>query len=85
MFRLKHIPTGLYYCPSRKIKVEGWYIKSNLSKTGKIYAVRPSLKHIGNRFYSHLSYKMTSTFSVKPMPENISLQFIDSEWVIEKV
>ena len=85
MFRLKHVPTGLYFCPSREMKVEGWYIKSNLSKSGKIYAKRPSFKYVGNMFYSHLSYEMTKRFSVTPMPENIPLPFIDSEWVIEDI
>jgi hypothetical protein len=85
MFRLKHVPTGLYFCPSREIKVEGWYIKSNLSKSGKIYAKRPSFKYVGNIFYSHLSYQMKNTHSVVPLPENISLPFVDSEWVIEEI
>lgn len=85
MYRLKHIPTGLYFIASREIKVEGWYIKSNLSKTGKIYTKRPSFKYIGNMFYSHLSYEMTKRFSVNPLPENIPLPFVESEWEIESV
>lgn len=52
-FRLKDPVTGLYYCPSRKIKVNpenkpyGNYVKSNLSKKGKIYFSAQKLeKHI---------------------------------------
>ena len=49
-FRLKHIGTGLYYCPLRQIQVRGFdgkthYVKSNLSKRGKVYFTNP-LKHI---------------------------------------
>lgn len=41
-YRLKHKPTGLYYIPSRDVKVktpDGFvdFVKSNLSKKGKIY------------------------------------------------
>lgn len=50
-FRIKDKLTGLYYCPSREIKIKnpttGYtrYIKSNLSKKGKIYFTNP-IKHI---------------------------------------
>lgn len=41
-FRLKDPVTGLYYCPSREIKIKtpdgkSKYVKSNLSKKGKVY------------------------------------------------
>lgn len=36
-FKIKHTRTGLFYCPSRKIKIDGKYKKSNLSKAGKVY------------------------------------------------
>ena len=40
-FRLKDPKTGLYYCPSREVMVK-WKdkscrVRSNLSKTGKVY------------------------------------------------
>lgn len=44
-FRLKDQITNLYYCPVRAIKVNGQYIKSNLSKKGKVYFSNP-IKHI---------------------------------------
>jgi len=57
VYRIRHIPSGLYYCPARHVKVPnqeyGW-IKSNLSKTGKLYPRKPSLKHIGRLYYNHL-------------------------------
>lgn len=62
-YRLLHKPTGLYYCPSREIKVHlldtsgretTRYIKSNLGKTGKVYYRRPSIKNVGQGIYTHL-------------------------------
>lgn len=62
-YRILHKPTGLFYCPSREIKVRiddqhgrltERYVKSNLSKTGKAYARKPSLKQIGSTIYTHL-------------------------------
>lgn len=62
-YRILHKPTGLYYCPSREIKVKlidhrgettERYVKSNLSKTGKAYVKRPTIKHIGSDIYTHL-------------------------------
>lgn len=48
-FRLKHKRTGLYYIPLRLVRApnhDGW-VKSNLSKTGKVYFTDPR-KHIGS-------------------------------------
>jgi hypothetical protein len=62
-YRILHKPTGLFYCPSREIKVKltdhrgqtvERYVKSNLSKTGKAYVKRPTTKHIGSNIYTHL-------------------------------
>ncbi|MFW6247250.1 MAG: hypothetical protein ACOC22_03715 [bacterium] len=36
VFKLKHIPTGLFYTPSKG--------SGNLSKTGKIYSKKPDVK-----------------------------------------
>lgn len=40
-FKLKHKKSGLFYCPVRQISVNGLYVKSNLSKVGKIYHKSP--------------------------------------------
>ena len=45
LYRIRHKETGLYFCPSRRIynkKYKG-YVKSNLSKSGKIYHSKPSV------------------------------------------
>lgn len=45
-YRIKYLPDGLYYCPSRLVKSphHNFKIKSNLSKTGKIYTKKPCLE-----------------------------------------
>lgn len=45
-YKLKHIPTGLFFKPSAAN-----YKKENLSKIGKVYQKKPSLSYIGRRFY----------------------------------
>ena len=45
VYKVRDKITGLYYCPARKVKVGKDYIRSNLSKKGKIYQSNP-LKHI---------------------------------------
>jgi hypothetical protein len=75
-YRIKHIPSGLYYCPSRKIihKMEdippervSRYIKSNLSKKGKSYSSKPNLSYIGKIYYSK---------------DGIIMPFLEREWEI---
>lgn len=52
---MRHIPSGLFYRPYRTVKSpEGYFVKSNLSKKGKVYSMRPSLGWIGMSFYTHL-------------------------------
>lgn len=44
-YRLQHIPTGLYFCNSKKFtnkKVKFSYLKTNLDKFGKIYSKKPT-------------------------------------------
>jgi hypothetical protein len=63
--RIKHLPTGLYFCPSREIKVtvkdkecvsKSFYCKSNLSKIGKFYK-NATLKYVSGGMYNHLDTK----------------------------
>jgi hypothetical protein len=83
VYRMKHLPTGLYYCPSREIQVETdkgrKYVKSNLSKKGKVYVNKPSVKYIGDKFYDH----------TLPPPEKDWMprmrQCVESEWLIEEI
>lgn len=44
-FKLRHIPTGLYYIPLN------FKLRCNLSKFGKLYNVRPKLFENKNSFY----------------------------------
>ena len=61
VYRIKHLPSGFYFCPSREIQVKlandtrpSRYVKSNLSKPGKTYLKKPSLSYLGGGVYSHL-------------------------------
>ena len=90
-YKLRHIPTGLYFIPSRKLEV--WLedrdgakrprsVKSNLSKTGRIYQKRPSLSWVEGGYYTHFVHSMSELDRlgqaklVTPAP---------GEWVIEEV
>ena len=94
MYKLLHKPTGLYFCPSREIKGT-WissedgrkfinYVKSNLSKTGKVYQNRPSLKYIGERFWNHLDVQPASTSSYPWLVSRLNT-FIENEWEIVEI
>lgn len=94
VYRIKHIPTGMYFCPSREIKVKlvddhgyhaqaGRYIKSNLSKEGKTYLRRPTLKQIGSHYYTHL---ITSVQQLNQGVGNYCLlPTLENEWTIEEI
>lgn len=48
-YRLQHIPTRLYFCLSKKFKdksVRFGYLTTNLSKTGKLYESKPTIKQM---------------------------------------
>lgn len=85
-YRMKHVPSGLYYCPSRDARVnfinhEGSaYVKTNLSKRGKVYLSRPSFKWIGGTFYTHLG-QFRYTWS----RDTIRVPFVVADWIIEPV
>ena len=82
-YRIKHKPTGLYYCPARSIKctMSEFFVKSNLSAKGKVYLGKPSLKHIGNCIYTHI-------FEHKNDGKHYGSKYIDctiDDFEIEKV
>jgi len=64
VYRIKHIPTGLYFIPARSIQSafkndSGYagYTKSNLSKKGKVYLKKPNLTtwaRMVDRYYTHM-------------------------------
>jgi len=93
VYRIQHLPTGMYFCPSREIRVklpdlpsyyggDGLYVKSNLSKTGKTYLKRPSIKQIGKYYYTHL---VQSFKEIDPSGPYQMLPVVAEEWVIEEV
>jgi hypothetical protein len=89
-YRLKDKVTGLYYCPSRSVQVKdkktGYsnYVKSNLSKKGKIYWSDPR-KHIIN-VWDHTKVVIDSTLSYSERITGHQLRpFILNEWELEEV
>lgn len=91
-YRMKHIPSGLYYCPSRVMRTVvtdssgnptkriRWG-KSNLSKKGKAYLSKPSFKWIGGNFYDH---RIPRTIFDTRRKDKTS-PFIPADWIIEEV
>jgi hypothetical protein len=91
VYRILHKPTGLYFCPSREVKVKlsdeivsgsDRYIKSNLSKKGKAYIKRPSLAYVGSGYYTHL---ITSVLELKYGQGSCVKPFLEDEWAIVEV
>jgi hypothetical protein len=90
VYRILHVPTGMYFCPSREVRVKlsdgsiyqqnGCYVKSNLSKTGKAYIKKPSLKYVGSNYYTHL---ITSARQLNGRGVTACmLPVLESEWQI---
>jgi len=73
LWRLKHIPTGLYFKPSKHRS------KSNLHKKGKIYSMKPTCKWMGG-YYHHPDDAPEKVYKKFPVRK-----VIESEWVAEKV
>ena len=73
LWRLKHIPTGLYFKPSKHRS------KSNLSKKGKVYTSKPTIKWCG-RVYHHPDDMPRHSIGHCP-----TRKVIESEWEAEKV
>lgn len=93
VYRIRYTPSGMYFCPSREVRVklpdlpsyyggDGLYVKSNLSKTGKTYLKRPSIKQIGKSYYTHL---FSSARDMSPGTHYCLRAVVPEEWVIEEV
>jgi hypothetical protein len=91
-YRMKHAPTGLYYCPSRTVRVTVYvsqdrthlaWVKSNLSKRGKVYPVKPTFKWLGKSLYSHL--RTFTPDDLKYRRDRNLVPFVEDDWVIEEV
>jgi hypothetical protein len=48
-YKIRHIPSGLFFKPSRH------HSKTNLSKKGKIYGRKPTLKYLGKLYHHPIS------------------------------
>lgn len=83
----------MYFCPSREVKIKlpdlpsyyggaGLSVKSNLSKTGKTYLKRPSIKQIGQNYYTHL---FSSASDMDPGTHYCLRVVVPEEWVVEEV
>lgn len=91
LYRLKHVPTGMYFCPSREIKVKipdgndyqksGVYVKSNLSVKGKIYQSRPTLMWVKPCYYTHL---ITSVQQLNSHG-GCMIPYAEGHWIVEEV
>jgi hypothetical protein len=94
LYRIKHLPTGMYFLPCREIKVKipdgnthqqnGVYVKSNLSSKGKLYFKKPSLNFLKYGFYSHLITSVTQLNSQYGRHYFVS-SFDEADWVIEEL
>lgn len=89
VYRIKHIPSGLYFTPSRHIKVKTarGYAKSNLSKRGKIYTRKPTLKYLGDSYYNHttIPHPTIGPYGSYYTDECFLVSTNLTEWVIEEV
>ena len=97
-YRMKHLPTGLYFRPSTEVKItlggHDHYVKTNLSKKGKIYSSKPTFNWIDPQFYNHVQFfndKMIelletgkSTFDGR-WDRNSVYPFIEEDWIIEEL
>ena len=92
VWRIKHIPTGFYFMPSRSVRPQfadgvpmnqrhTMTVKSNLGKSGKTYLRRPSLRYVGNSFYSHFIEPgdRVTVHRDKVVP------FSEADWTVEAV
>jgi len=95
VYRIRHLPSGLYFCPSRSIKVRlegdspilqsiGRYIKSNLSDKGKVYVRRPSIKQIGDHYYTHHGVNHVDDLDRGILGRYRLLPVDPDEWAIEE-
>lgn len=95
VYRIKHLPTGLYFKPSSEVwvKVGGdhsVHVKTNLSKKGKVYTQLPSESWFTNGIYNHLAQQkrfkgITDVFSISYRERNRIYPAPREDWQIEEV
>ena len=87
VYRIKHKPTGMYYAPTRRTTRNGAYLKTNLSKVGKLYTKRP----VPERFFGH-GYSNPNNAVLIVSKEGLThydynagwTKFDPKEWKVEK-
>ena len=99
-YRFKHKLTGLYFCRSRTIrfnvkipngKTIRVYVKSNLSKNGKIYPRLPNWKWLKCGIYDHVTLKQglldgsIDNYWSGYYTESKVLRFNQSDWELEEL
>jgi hypothetical protein len=76
LYKIRHIPTGLYFKPNSNP-----YRKSSLSKDGKVYHKKPNLKVFLKCGYYHPTGKCWSSgMTSKDLYEH--RQYVPEEWEI---
>jgi hypothetical protein len=99
MQRIKHIASGLYYRPSyhKAVKIKNHngdnvavYVKSNLSKNGKIYRAA-TLAWLHQGYYNHIMAgeaarkKLEGSDFYYYHDREFPLDFDEKEWIVEDV
>lgn len=90
VYRIKHIPTGLYYTPVKTTTINGWHVKTNLNKNGELYIKKPSAPGCcSHGFNNHLKVKnMKQTEEQKHHGYDCFASyetFVPSDWKVEEV
>lgn len=77
-YKILHKPTGMYYQP---VKGRFSYQKTNLSKNGKIYQNKPSLKHLSHGYNMRVENPYPNKY---PHEKKVSkfFKFVEFEWEI---
>lgn len=82
VYRLLHIPTGLYWQPSR---LKGFGRSTNLGVNGKIFTKRPSMRTVDKCRVSVMQIKTYELHDIIKPADNTSFNwFVEGEWRIEE-
>lgn len=82
MYRIKHIPTGLYYQP----KKGRWNNnKTHFHVGGKVYHRKPKIQDIGH--YLVISDRLNKLYNIgtKSSYDTNIVHFKPSDWIIEEI
>ena len=88
VYRIKHIPTGMYYAPTRQTTRNGSRLKTNLNKNGKLYLKCPVPEKIMGHGYSNPNNAIALKTPQGWVHYDYNAgwtKFNPKEWVVEKV